>query len=377
MPFARPSAADLQTQAQADLAGMLPGTDPLLPKANLRIIARLLAEGFTGEYGYLDYISKQSVPFTAKDEAFEGWAALKNVTRKPAKAAAGSGAWAGTPGLVLPIGTSIVRGDGQAYLTTAEATVSGGGAVSAPLLAVTPGTAGTLVTGSTLTISQAIPGISSNGVATAGTPGVDVEEFEPFRTRALAIYAAPPQGGSAPDYVEWALQVPGVTRAWVVRNGKGSGTVVVYTMFDLAEAAFNGFPQGVGGCAAEEDRDTPATLDLLTVAEYLWPLQPVTALVYALPPQANTVTFTINLPGATADQKAQIGAAIAQTFLTFGAPGGEIAHSDIEAAISVIPGTQGFVITAEACTHGSVAPTNGNITSNAGYLPRLGVITWS
>jgi hypothetical protein len=34
------------------------------------------------------------------------------------------------------------------------------------------------------------------------------------------------------------------------------------------------------------------------------------------------------------------------------------------------------VITAEACTTGSISPTNGNITSNAGYLPVRGVMTW-
>lgn len=377
MPFSRPTAAELQTQAQADLAAMLPGTDPLLPKANLRILARLLAEGFNGEYGYLDYISRQAVPATATDEAFEFWAALKGVIRKPATAATGSGTWIGTTGIVLPIGTSVVRGDGQAFVTTAEATVSGGGTVTAPLQAVETGAAGNLTSGSTLTISHAIAQIASNGVATSGTPGVDVEGFEAFRARVLAIYAAPPQGGAASDYVEWALQVPGVTRAWVVRNGKGPGTVVVYTMFDLAEAAHDGFPQGLGGCAALETRDTTATLDLLTLADYIYLLQPVTALVYALPPQANTVTFTINLATATLDQKAQIGAAIDQTFLTFGSPGGEVNHSDIEAAITVIPGSQGFVITAEACSHGSVAPTNGNILSNDGFLPVLGVITWS
>ena len=53
-------------------------------------------------------------------------------------------------------------------------------------------------------------------------------------------------------------------------------------------------------------------------------------------------------------------------------------NSTVESAISAIAGTDGFVITAEACSHGAIAPgAAGNITSNAGYLPVRGLITWA
>lgn len=55
-------------------------------------------------------------------------------------------------------------------------------------------------------------------------------------------YPAPPQGGSADDYDAWVRTVPGVTRVWLNPLGAGPGTVVLYTMFDLAEAAHGGFP---------------------------------------------------------------------------------------------------------------------------------------
>jgi uncharacterized phage protein gp47/JayE len=51
--------------------------------------------------------------------------------------------------------------------------------------------------------------------------------------------------------------VPGVTRAWCAPNGFGSGTVVVYTMWDSAEAAHNGFPQGTDG-VSQNERDREA-----------------------------------------------------------------------------------------------------------------------
>lgn len=377
MPFARPTLDELRAQTAADVAAAIPGADPLLPVSNLGILADILAELANGMDGYLDYIAKQGVPFTAVDEAFEGWAALKGVTRKPATAANGQGIFPGAPGNVLPAGTPVSRGDGRAYVTTADATVGGGGTVTAPIVAAAAGSAGTLVTGSALALGVAVPGIGGTGTAVAGLPGVDVEDFDTFRTRTLQIYANPPQGGAIPDYIEWAEEVAGVTRAWCIPHAKGPGTVVVYFMMDDAEAAFGGFPQGVGGCATLETRDAVATGDLLAVADHIYPLQPVTALVYALAPAINMVTFTIVLPGASAALKTAISAAIDGAFLAFGSPGGTVNKSRIESAIDGLAGTDGFVITVEACDHGVIAPGVGNIVSNAGYLPVRGVITWA
>jgi uncharacterized phage protein gp47/JayE len=377
MPFARPSLDDLRSQAAADLAAALPGANPLLPVSNLGILADLEAEGFNGNYGYLDYIARQSVPFTALGEAFLGWAALKGAAPKDATFAQGQATFPGSVGTPLPAGTPVTRGaDGFTYQTTAAAVVGGGGTVTAPIVALTAGAAGTLVGGSVLVLGTGIPNIGSSGVATAGALGVDAESFPDFKTRVLGIFAAPPQGGAIADYIEWAGQVPGVTRAWCTPNGNGPGTVIVYFMMDLAEAAHGGFPQGANGVASAETRDVAATGDQLLVANWIYPLRPVTALVYADAPGANTVTFTISLPGATAPVKAAISAAIDAALLAYGAPGGTVNLSRLETAIGAISGTDGFVITAEACNHGTITPTAGNIISAAGYLPVRGAITW-
>lgn len=377
MPFARPALADLRAQAQSDLAAKLPGSDPLLRFAILRVLADMQAEGVSANFGYLDWIAKQSTPFTATGEALEAWAAFKGVIRKPAAPATGqASAVGGTVGRVLDAGTPFSRGDGAAFVTTEAATVAGDGTITVSIAAVTPGAAGTLVTGSALVIGQAVAGVPSSWAATAGTPGVDVELDEALRTRMLQAYADPPQGGAASDYVRWALEVPGVTRAWPAGSAQGPGTVVVYFMMDVAEAAFGGFPQGTNGVATGETRDAPATGDQLTVANFILPLQPVTALVYGYAPGQNVVTFTISLPGASDAVKTAVSAAIDAAFLAFGAPGGTVEKSDIEGLIEVLAGTRGYVITAEACTHGSVTPTDGNIVSAAGYLPVRGALTW-
>jgi uncharacterized phage protein gp47/JayE len=381
MPFSRPALADLRGQAQSDLAAKLPGADPLLRFANLRIFADMTAEMLNGGYGYLDWIWKQATPFTATAEALEGWAALKGVTRKPASVATGTASAAGGgAGATIPAGTVFARGDGAQYATTAEVAVAGDGTVTVQLAAVSPeweGSAGTLETGTALAIGQAIAGVPNAWTATAGAPGVDVESDDALRTRMLGVYAAPPQGGARSDYEEWALQVAGVSRAWCVPNGQGAGTAVVYFMMDEAESAHGGFPQGTNGVASGEARDTVATGDQLTVANHIYPLQPVTALVYAYAPDQNVVAFTLSLPGASADLKTRIGAAIDQVFLEDGAPGGVVDLSAIESAIAVLPGAAGFVITAESCTHGVITPAGGNIVSDAGHLPVRGVLTWT
>jgi uncharacterized phage protein gp47/JayE len=377
MPFARPTRTELIELAKADVAAAVDSPNPLLSVSNLGILATLLGEGFAAEYAYLDWISKQATPFRCDEDAFEAWAALKNQTRKPASAATGTATWPGTPGALLPAGTGLAW-NGQAYTTVADATVGGGGTVTAAFTADVPGAAGNMPAGAAVLIASAVAGITSVGVGTPVTAGADVEGFEAFRTRVLAVYAAPPQGGSKADYQEWALEVPGVTRAWCSPHELGPGTVVIRFMMDVAEQAFGGFPQGAGGVATDETRDVAAAGDPLLVVDHIFPLQPVTALVYAVIPLQNTVTFTVNLPGASADLKAQISDAIDAAFLTFGAPGGVVANSEVEAAIRALPGTAGFVITAEACTHGAVAPgAAGNITSDAGYLPVRGAITWA
>lgn len=378
MPYARSNLATLRQQAAADLAAALPGADPLLPTSNLAILADILAAGAHGMLGYLDFIAKQAVPFTAVDEAFEGWAAFKGVVRKPATQAAHPATFPATAGAIIPAGTPVSRSDGLAYVTVAEVTAGGGGSVTVQLQAVAAGAAGTLATGAPVVLGEAVAGVTSSGVAAAGgSPGVDVEAFEAFRTRVLQVYANPPQGGAIADYVEWAQQVAGVTRAWCVPLGMGAGTVVVHMMLDFAQAAFGGFPQGVDGVAADETRDTVAEGDQLTVADHIYPLRPVTALVYVVAPQANTVTFTINLPGSTVAVRDAAEAAIEAVFLAYGAPGGVVNNSTVESAISAILGTSGFVITAQACSDGAVSPgAAGNITSDPGFLPVRGAVTW-
>src|SRR5260364_299478 len=114
----------------------------------------------------------------------------------------------------------------------------------------------------------------------------------------LAAYQQPPQGGSQTDYVQWALQVEGVTRAWCA-------------------------PHGVA-----------ASGDQLRVANHLYVLQPVTALVYVVSPLAHRVDVEISgLPNAAPEIREAIAAAIRAVFSREGQPGRPVYLSSIESAI--------------------------------------------
>ena len=377
MPYQRPTLSALITQSEADV---IASAGNLLPIDVLTLLAVDHAGLANLHFGHIDRVSWECTPWSAIYQ-IEAWAALRGVTRVPASTASLTAVFSGTNGVLVSAGLAVTRQDGTAYTVTTGATTSAGTA-TVTIAATAAGAAGNCVVGTPLTLGSAPLGINAAGVAGSSvTVGADAETDDALRTRMLAVYAAPPQGGSLADYVEWAEAVPGVTRAWVTTEGMGAGTVVVYTMFDTTESAFGGFPQGTNGVATSESRGTAATGDQLAVANATYPLRPVTALVYSFAPVAYPVAFQILdvLPFTTAMQTS-ITAALVAVFQRSAAPGGtnwpvttpgtangKLYMSFFTAALDAVPGLQRYTL---------VTP-NTAITAPSGYLPTLGTITWA
>ena len=379
MPFARPTLSELRNQAASDINAALPGADALLRYSNLGIIGDVLAALTSGHYGYLDWIARNAVPFTATDEYLEGWAALKGITRKPATSAGGLIRFPAVDGARLAAGAAVTRTDGASYVTTADSTFAGG-YVTAPIEAVTPGASGNAVTGTSMVLAGGVSGVALNGnAASALTGGADIETDDDLRSRMLAAYAAPPQGGAASDYIEWALTVPGVTRCWVVPSGMGPGTIVLLFMMDNAHADTEGFPVGTDGCATAELRDTAAAGDQLALANAIFERQPVTALVYAVAPTPNRIALTIaGMSGASGAVRQAAEAAIRRALNADARPSGLTPLSTIEGAIASTAGTAGFIITGMSASAGTIEPAGvGNVISANGALPVLDRVTYT
>jgi uncharacterized phage protein gp47/JayE len=374
MPYTRPTLSDLRAHVAADITSGLPTADGLLRFSNLQITGKAVAGLAHLNYGYLDWIAKQGVPYTASGEYLEAWAALKKVYRKTANKAAGVASFRGVPGRIIDAGTQVIRGDSAAFPSLVTATVAADGTVALQVVADLAGEAGNTPVGSLMILGTAIDGVQSAGaVTTAITGGADQEGEESLFSRMLDAYQNTPNGGSRGDYPSWAKEVSGVTRAWCVPNGFGTGTVVVYTMLDDANAGQGGFPQGTNGVSTRDNRSTSgnrASGDQLIVANSIFDEQPVTAMVYSCAPIANPINFTITgLSAASTTTRAAVAAAITEVFFEQGAPlsdGSFVGLSDIDSAIAAISATKGFVITSPGA----------NIANLVGRLPTLGTINY-
>ena len=364
MPYARETLAQLQSDVASDIAGAAQGADALLRFANLRIVGKVQAGIGNMHYGYLDWISKQAVPFTAVDEYLQGWGALKGVFIELAQPSTGTVTFPGTADVDLPSGTAMVRGDGVTYTTTEDGTVGADGTVTVSATADPDptgqsGAIGNMDAGTVITLSQSIDGIQSNGSAAAGWQnGTDIETNSSFRNRVMQAYQTPPAGGNTTDYVNWAKDVPGVTRAWAFANYYGVGTMVVFVMLDVENAATGGFPNGTAGVAAADPRGVTATGDLLTVANALFADQASLGVVYVAPPIPNPVTLTVT--GLPPSLQASATAAVSGLFLTEAVPGQTVPYENIWSAINSIAAGNYFALSPDV-----------DVTNGPGQIPIL------
>ncbi len=350
MPFNRPSLADLADRASTDIEAALPGADARLRRSNLNVLARVHAGALHGVYGYLAWLAEQLMVDTAETVFLDRYAGIWGVLRLPAAYASGTVDVTGTTGAVVPAGASVQRSDGAAYVTTADAALVAG-AASVPVAAVVAGLAGNADPLTQMGFAQPVPGVASAAlVGAAGlAQGADRETDEALRARVLARIQQPPMGGAAADYVAWALEVPGVTRAWVYPLEGGVGKVVVRFVRD-ADAGF-----------------IPDAAEVAAVQQYINDRRPVTAQVTVLAPVAAPLSMSIALTPNTAAVRAAVQAELADLLRREAKPGGTILVSQLREAISVAAGE----------TNNVLSSPGADVTHAAGLMPTLGTITWA
>jgi uncharacterized phage protein gp47/JayE len=343
MPFSRPDLATLIARAEADIETRLPGADARLRRSNLNVLARVHSGAAHGLYGYLDWIARQVIYDTAETELLERWAGIWGIGRKPAAPATG------TNGTVIPAGTRLVRSDAAEFLVDAEATVSGGTA-GVLLTADVAGQAGNTAAGSALSLATPIAGISADATVAAGglTGGADIEADDLLRARFLARIRQPPHGGAAHDYVAWALEIEGVTRAWSYSAELGLGTVTVRFVRD------------------DDVSPIPDAGEVAAVQAHIDTLRPVTAAVTVVAPVAVPMDFQIQLTPGTAAVKAAVEAELRDLLLREAEPGATILLSHIREAISIAAGET---------DHDLVSPA-ADVTHTTGQMATFGSITW-
>lgn len=328
-----------------------------LARSNVRALAFVQAVGLHGAYRYLrDFIARQAVPIRAAGEFLDGWLATYGMARKPATAATGTLAGTGVNGTVLASGTLLQTALGAQFRTTAAATVAGG-AVAAPVVALVEGTAGNLATGAALQLVSPVVGIDSAFVATAGLAGgANLETDDQAVLRLQQRLSFEPMGGSPADYARWALQVPGITRAWGVRNPGGPASAGVIIMADAP---------GESGIPSTAQRDA--------VHDYIRdPLRGPPDELFVIIPTAVPVDLALHLQPDTPALRAAVLAALADLFFREAVPGGSIPHSHLTEAISGVVGEYNHTISSPAITSGAFFTV-----PSFGHLLLLGTVTFS
>lgn len=348
MPMQRPTLQQLIDQGSAEFESRLPGVLASLRRSVVGVINRVLAGALSALYQYAEWLNQQAWPDQAEAEYLDDHGKRWGIERTPAAAATGTVRLTGIDGTAVPVGTTLMRSDGLTYTLAADAVIAAGQAL-VTAQAQQLGAAGNAGIGTSLVLGSPVPGVSA--VATTHTVmagGADAEDDEPYRARILARIRQVPQGGSADDYVAWALQVPGVTRAWVSSGDFGAGSVAVRIMRD------------------EDDSPLPDAAELAAVQAHIDHLRPVTAAVYVIAPTAVPLNLSIQLLPDSAAARAAVTAELADLIRREAAPGSTILLSHLREAISSAAGEFDHVLTVPAA----------NVAHGAGEIATLGVITW-
>ena len=350
MAFNRPTLTDLITRLRSHLNSRLTGVDSRLPYTVLNVFAIVIAGAFHLVYGYLDWAVKQLFPETADEFYLLLHGQRRGITRNAATQAQGNVIFTGTDAVDIPAGTEVQRADGVAFTTDALATIAGGTATVA-VTAVVAAAAGNTLTGVTVTLTSPIAGINSNATVDAGglTGGTDLEDIEAYRVRVTERWKKPTQGGNKDDYIAWAKETSGVTRAWSYPLENGDGTVVVRFMMDDAYA--DGIPLAGDVTTVQDDIDTK---------------RPATADVTAAAPVAKAIAITLSITPDTEQIRLDVEAEIKDLFRRRAVPGGSILLSQINEAISIAEDEEDHTLTAPVA----------NPTSLPSEILVVGVITW-
>lgn len=351
MPFNRSSLTDLVQRVENDVISRL-GTGTPTRAAASRVLARAMAGAVHELYGYLDFISRQVIPDTAEGEYLEGWAATFGVTRTAATFAAGDVTFTGTDGSTIPTGTAVQLADGTEYTTTADGVIASGTA-DVSVSAGTAGAAGNVEAGVTVTLTSPVAGVDATGTVVSITGGADVESDEDLLARLLARIQTPPRGGSAADYENWALEVAGVTRAFVFPLRYGTGTVGVTFVRD------------------DDANLIPDAAEVQAVQDYINERRPVTADVTVFAPVPVEIDLTIKLQPNTAEVQAAVTAELEDVIFRTSEPDGFVYVSKLDEAISIAEGENDHEITVT-----TPAAVNGRIVAAEGELLVAGTFTF-
>ncbi|EMF0762295.1 baseplate J/gp47 family protein [Klebsiella variicola] len=236
MPFVTPTFDEIRNDILRDIKNLNTDAD-IGVDSDLYIRASAVASVATGIYQYQGWIVRQIFADTADTEFLEWHARTRGLYRKSSTTASGTLTVTGEPGATAAAGYSVTRGS-LTYTTTAAVTLDSDGNGTVAASYSTAGAAGNTTAITSGTFTSTPTGFDSTVVIGVMSGGTDQELDTELLARLLDIIRRPPAGGNKYDYRRWAMNVDGVTAAYVYPLRRGLGTVdVVITSSDGAPSA--------------------------------------------------------------------------------------------------------------------------------------------
>lgn len=322
MPWPIPTPQDIAGRAASVYEGALPGDpDARSPNSALGATCRVVGMAVYGAYLQQTAEATELWPDTAVDN-LDRLAGIKGLSRLAATPATCQASFSGA-GANVPASTLATAPNGLVYATTGTVTV-GSSATPAGFICTTPGSAGTLTAGTTLTLVSPVALLSPQSATVLSTglvAGEDTETDDHLRARLLLAWRTDAAAGNAGDWQGWCeAALPLVQYVNVQPRWAGLGSVGLFVAMAGPRA--------------------PTTGELAAIAAYVSDnsRRPVCAAPIVMAATLTPVAITLHLVPDTAAIRAGVIAAVRQFFLQDGQIGGSIAMSRLDAAISSVSG---------------------------------------
>lgn len=221
-------------------------TIPLLPKAFIRILAKVLAAVFITNNKQAGWIFLQIFVSTAsfKEVKIYGnkviplieWGRLKGIGDPTAAVQAeyDLDITVNSLGSTLPSGTQFSSTLNNVIYITQQSYLLSNPTETIQVIATMGGTVGNLSVSDILSTVNTLGIIDNDGTISAVlTTGVDAETEASYRQRVIEAFQLQPQGGAYADYRLWASDVPGVLQTYIY-TGDTPANVIVYVAGDSA-----------------------------------------------------------------------------------------------------------------------------------------------
>ncbi|HDR1846258.1 TPA: baseplate J/gp47 family protein [Pasteurella multocida] len=354
MPYQTPTLSQLIQQGEQQFNHRLPN----LKRNNVvTVINRVCAALSAGEHVHLDYLAKQIIPTTADENYLIEYALYKGIARKPASKAEGLITLDVAVQAEIPEGTAFQHQQTGLKFFTLETQTATVGKFDVKVQCDTEGSIGNLSANTPVALTSSILGVKPNAVIKLMSGGADIESLSRLLSRLIQRVQFPPAGGAPHDYIRWANEVPGITRAWCYPRYKGGGTTGVAIVCD------------------DRSDILPTSDDIQKVKKHieghkntvtgLWEGMPAGNELFVFAPTVKTQTFTIRLVPASTQLKSAVQNALISYFKTV-EPEQKIYISHLRAIVSNVIGE----------VDNSIISPNEDIQLARGEIIKLGEITW-